>query len=231
MIKLVAFDWNGTLLADAPAIVEGVNEELKIFNHPPITIKEYRATYEVPISNFFQKLGISAEEIREKSQVMAEVFHGYYEPRVMKSRTRAGTRKLLMTLNQQKIDSIILSNHTLEGIYLQLERLKLGDYFSTVLANETIEGAHFKGKKARLDQYIADHDIKPTETIIVGDTTEEIYIGQELGLHTVAIGHGYHSLDRLRLAAPEFLINRLVGLLEVVDNINGAGQRSAYGGK
>lgn len=32
MIKLVAFDWNGTLFADTDAIVESVNKVLKLLN-------------------------------------------------------------------------------------------------------------------------------------------------------------------------------------------------------
>lgn len=48
MIKLVIFDWNGTILSDAAANLEAENRVLSLFNIEPITIKQYRERFEVP---------------------------------------------------------------------------------------------------------------------------------------------------------------------------------------
>jgi len=40
MIKLVSFDWNGTILADTYAVLESDNEVLKALGKKPITLKK-----------------------------------------------------------------------------------------------------------------------------------------------------------------------------------------------
>jgi phosphoglycolate phosphatase-like HAD superfamily hydrolase len=216
MIKLVVFDWNGTLLADTQAIVEGANKEFAVVKKPPITVKQFRENYKVPLTEYYQTLGITREEHETNSVEMAKAFHSYYEPRVARARTRAGTRNILGELLKIKITNIILSNHTVEGIFLQLERLKLSKYFDTVLANEVIDGAHFKGKKDRLVEYLDTHKIQGAQAVIIGDTEEEVYIGRALGMHTVAITGGHSSTRRLKVARPDFLIHKITDLSQII---------------
>jgi phosphoglycolate phosphatase len=219
MIKLVVFDWNGTLLADTQAVVEGANKEFAVVNIPPITIKQFRENYKVPLTDYYQELGVTSEMHKANSAEMAKAFHGYYEPRVARARTRTGTKETLTKLKKDKIGCVILSNHTMEGIYLQLERLKLTDYFEAVLANEVIGAAHFKGKKDRLVEYLKANKIKNKQTVIVGDTVEEVNIGRELGLYTVAITGGHCSTSRLKAVEPDFLINNIKELSAIIKKL------------
>jgi phosphoglycolate phosphatase-like HAD superfamily hydrolase len=219
MIKLAVFDWNGTLLADTQAVVEGANKEFAVVNIPPITITQFREHYKVPLTDYYQKLGITSEMHRANSAEMAKAFHSYYEPRVARARTRAGTKDTLAQLKKDKISCVILSNHTMEGVYLQLERLKLTKYFDAVLANEVIGGAHFKGKKDRLVEYLKTHNVNAGHTVIVGDTEEEVNIGRELGLHTSAITGGHSSTARLKAVKPEFLIHNIKELLRIIKDL------------
>jgi phosphoglycolate phosphatase-like HAD superfamily hydrolase len=219
MIKLVVFDWNGTLLADTQAIVEGANKEFAVLKRPPITVAQYREHYQIPLARYFKSFGITEEEHKAHSMEMAKAFHEYYEARVAKARTRRGTNEVLRELKKIGVSQVILSNHTLEGIYLQLERLKLAQYFDAVLANEVIDGAHFKGKKDRLIDYLSAHKIKSTQAVIVGDTEEEVYIGRELGMKTVAITGGHNSTKRLIAVEPDFLINKIVDLSQIIERL------------
>lgn len=221
MIKLVVFDWNGTLLADTQAVLEGVERELAVLGHPPMTMGEFRTYYDMPITKLYQHFGISEEELRAKSAETAAAFHGFYEPRVAKARTRTGAKQVLETLAKEKISMVILSNHTVEGIYLQLARLKLTNFFEAVLANEIVGAAYFKGKQDRLDDYLKLHKLLPKEVVIVGDTIEEIKIGKRLGLKTVAITGGYNSTKRLKASKPDVLIHKLRDLIDVSEGLNG----------
>lgn len=217
MIKLVVFDWNGTLLADTQAIVEGVARELKALGRPPITIQKYREHYDVPIMKFYKNLGIDEAEMRAKSAEVSAAFHSYYEARVAHARTRTGTRQLLTEIARRKTSQVILSNHTMEGIYLQLERLKLTSYFDAVLANENTQIAYSTGKEGRLKNYIQQHSIPPAQVAIVGDTVEEIRIGQNLELKTIAITGGHNSTKRLKAAKPDVLVHSLHEIIQKLE--------------
>lgn len=219
MIKLVVFDWNGTILADTEALMVGVNAQLSIFGLPAVTLKQYREYYDIPIIKIFKHFGITPEQLEARSLEAATAFHEEYEPRVLRTRTRSGTRACLSYLQQGNTSSILLSNHTMENIYLHLERLKLMHYFDTVLANEIMGAAYFKGKQERLEQYLQKEKILPKHTIIVGDTVEEVRIGKKLGIKTVSLTGGYNSTKRLVEVKPDFIIHKLTDLPKIIKMI------------
>lgn len=68
MIKLVAFDWNGTILSDALACSQSVNEVLKLFNLKPATLKAYREHFDVPVSRTYLGLGISEKQLENQAE-------------------------------------------------------------------------------------------------------------------------------------------------------------------
>ena len=62
--------------------------------------------------------------------------------------------------------------------------------------------------------------------IIVGDTEEEIDIGRELGLVTVAITDGACSTSRLRAMKPHFLVGALDHVPAIAQRVFGKGKTS-----
>ena len=94
MIRLVAFDWNGTLFADTHAIYESNSESFELLNIKPISFKIFQKYYDVPIKKFFLALGVSEEDFDRKVSQIAHAFHSHYEPRATKVRGRAHAKWL-----------------------------------------------------------------------------------------------------------------------------------------
>lgn len=217
-IRLVVFDWNGTLFDDTRAVIEAANRsEIPMLGLPPLTVTKMREVYEVPLVHAYEKLGIPASVFKERSSEIGPVFHKVYEPLAARARTRPGTRWALDRLKGSGKRMIILSNHTMEGIYFQLTRLRLGPYFEDVLANETQGSAHHTGKQHRLEQYLAKQSIDQAEIAIVGDTPEEIRIGRSLGIRTVAIHGGMCSRERLVATKPDVLVSSVKQIVTALE--------------
>lgn len=221
MIKLVAFDWNGTLFADTYTgyvCTQAVSKMLKL---EPVSFKTFLQYFEIPVKNYYLALGVSEEELILKASQIQNTFHPHYERQAIKVRTRAYTKRVLEWLKSKKINSIIFSNHTEEPLKKQLKRLKIEQYFTVVLANSHIEAA-FKGrsKKDKLENYLKENNFSIEEVLIVGDTVEEIEIGKQLGITTVAITHGNCSISRLKKAKPDFLISNLKQVIEIIKSKN-----------
>ncbi len=217
MIKLVAFDWNGTLFADTIAIFESNSEAFKLLNLKPVSFNTFQKYFDVPVKKYFLSLGVSEKELNKKASQIASTFHAQYEPRAAGVRTRAFAKHLLQWLSKNNIEAVIFSNHVIGQIQKQLKRLKIEQYFSAILANTHIESA-LKGrsKKYKLESYIKDNHILASETLTIGDTVEEIEIGKELGCITVAITHGNCSTSRLKNAKPNYLINNLKEVINII---------------
>lgn len=219
-IKLVVWDWNGTLFDDTRLVLKAANEsEVPMLGLPPVTLQQMRNSYEMPIVKAYENLGVDPEFFRAKSAEISPLFHKVYEPLAAHARTRPGARGVLTHLKKRRVNCIILSNHTLEGIYFQLSRLKLTAYFEDVLANDNTNLAHHAGKQHRLEAYLADKHYRPNEVIIIGDTPEEVGISRALGLHGISISGGMCSRARLIAAKPDYLISSLKQVLTIVEEL------------
>jgi len=221
MIKLVAFDWNGTILADTYAVFEADNEVIKYLGLKPNTFYRFQKYFDVPVIKYFEALGADKKQLNDETEKIANIFHDYYEPRAQKVRTRAHARTVLIYLQKQKIPAAIFSNHVTERIHEQLKRLIIGKYFQDVLANSIHHSAYTeRSKKEKLEKYTKQKSFNPHEVLIVGDTVEEIEIAKEIGSMCVAITQGNCATGRLEKAKPDYLIGDLGNLINIINQIN-----------
>lgn len=221
MIKLVAFDWNGTLLADTLATYQGNHEVFKKFGHKRISLALWRDTFRVPILDFYMIHGWTRKEFLRHNKGIAKVFHEYYENRITNVRSRSGVRKTLEWLAKKDVEAIIFSNHTVEGIQSQLQRLGLDKYITKIMAHTELDGSHkMKSKEKKLAQYIKSQGLKNSEVLVVGDSVEEVEIGANLGIKSVSITGGYNSTKRLKSVNPNFLIHNMVELEKIISKLN-----------
>jgi len=95
------------------------------------------------------------------------------------------------------------------------------DYIKKLLADTTLDSS-MKGrnKKEKLIDYIKSNNFKKSEVMIIGDSPEEVEIGKDAGIKTIAITGGYYSTSRLVKSKPDFLINNLIELIEIIKKIN-----------
>ncbi|MBI2086093.1 HAD family hydrolase [Candidatus Daviesbacteria bacterium] len=217
MIKLVAFDWNGTIFADTYAILHGVNTVLKSLNLKPVNLTTFQQCFDVPVTKTYKGLGIPQGVLNKQTKDIVKVFHSSYEPRAAKVRTRAYAKKLLEWLSENNIKSMIFSNHIDEPIKKQLKRLNIEKYFSKVLANTELDSAfNGRNKHEKLKNYLADSKLSPYEVLIVGDTIEEIEIGRDIGAIVIALTDGNCSISRLKKYQPDYLIHNLREVIDII---------------
>lgn len=223
MIKLIAFDWNGTLLADTKQIWVASNYTFKKFGLKPISLAVFKKTYDIPMVNFYTATGMTKQAFFKIAEAQSEVYHPYYEKLISKARSRGGAKQILTWLKEQKINAIIYSNHTNVGIATQLKRLNLNKFISHILANDKHQDtSKTRRKEAKLFEYIKSKGYKPHEVVSVGDTCEEVEIGKSLGLHTIAISGGSHSIPKLKAAKPDFLIHNLKEIKDIISKLTRA---------
>jgi len=218
MIKLVAFDWNGTLLDDAQLNVKCSNILFANFGIKPITLRRFRETFHIPILSFWVANGGRKEDL----DIEEDHFFDLYEARVNKTKLRSGVKGILARLEKQRIKRMIFSNHITPAIIRQLIRLDIYEYFDEILARPANDASLIQGrnKEQKLRDYVKRNKLKANEVMVIGDTEEEIDIGKKYGYRTVAITGGYNSVSRLRRLHPDFLINRLSELPKIIKKLN-----------
>ncbi|MCK1641435.1 HAD family hydrolase [Bradyrhizobium sp. 157] len=217
MKPVLVFDWNGTLLDDAYALLQATNAILDRFGHATIDMKTFREHCDVPLSLLYRSLGMSHEEIETVDRDGSAIFHDTYEPLAGKADLREGARRVLELAYREAASSIIVSNHIVDPLRSQLRRLGVNDYINDVLAFEsrtTQYKSMSKGERLRL--YMQKNNLKPASTFIIGDMPVETDIARNLGLISISITGGFVSDSRLRAAHPDYTISNHHELLPIL---------------
>ena len=215
--KLVVFDWNGTLLSDTRVCTNAVNEVLHFCGAKPISIQRYRNTITTPVEELYIVNGCDKKFLRAHKKEFVDVFHNAYEKEASKCRMRKGARDVLTWLKKHNIERVVVSNHTLDGLKSQFDRLALHDLISEVDGNSNrLTVVNTLNKLESVQKYIKKKNYKPKEVIILGDSLEETELAHELGIVSVAITDGFFATSRLRAVKPDYLISNLLELKKIV---------------
>ncbi|OPY94397.1 phosphatase [Bradyrhizobium sacchari] len=217
MKPVLVFDWNGTLLDDAYAVLQTTNAILDRFGHATIDMKTFRQHCDVPLCHLYRNLGMSQDEVEIVDRDGSAIFHDIYEPLAGKADLREGARRVLELARQEGASSIIVSNHIVDPLRFQLKRLGVDDCINDVLAFES-RAAQYKSmsKGERLRLHMQKNNLKPASTFIIGDMPVETHIARKLGLISISIAGGFVSASRLRAARPDYTINNHHELLPIL---------------
>ncbi|WP_247903787.1 hypothetical protein [Bradyrhizobium sp. 131] len=111
MNPVLVFDWNGTLLDDAHALLQTTNAILDRFVRATIHMDTFRKHRDVLLSLLYRSLGMSRDEVAEVDRDGSAASHETYEPLADKADLREGPHRLLELARREAALSIIVSNH------------------------------------------------------------------------------------------------------------------------
>jgi phosphoglycolate phosphatase len=215
--KFIVWDWNGTLLDDAEAVLFAENAILTAFNYAPVSMEKFRALNGRPFGAFYTAVGFSEEE-RKHAAKDRKMFHEYYEQHPASTTMRDGSVNILRRLKTHQVMNVIVSNHITDKIIRMLRQYDIHHHVDDVIAyachNTQMKGST-KGEK--LHHHLTATGLNPANAIIIGDTVEEIEIARELGMISVAITGGDYAESRLREKNPDYVIHSMHELNAILE--------------
>ena len=186
-------------------IVETLRESFVRLGRPAPTEEEMVATIGRPLWKAFQTLGnMTEEEAFQAVKVYAGLFMQYEIPNI---RMFPGVTAMLEQFAERGIRMAIVTSRDRHSLDLILQNNNIDRYFETVV---TVDD-HLTPKPAP-DMVLAlleRMDIEATETLVVGDTTFDIEMGNRAGCKTCAVTWGNHSCELLQSARPDMIIDDL----------------------
>lgn len=216
--KYVFWDWNGTLLDDANVVLSCINVSLGRFSCAPLTMRAFQNIQVDSLRDFYHAVGVPENKLDDALERERDIFHDHYEPKADSVPLRDGAARLLNRLSSNEVSSVILSNHIVDPIERLLKRHDIRKHFDDVLAFAN-RAAQFReiDKGKRLRRYLNDNKVSYSQAIIIGDTTEEIGIGRDMGLVSIAITGGLASEEQLCAAKPDHLVHSLDEMEDVFE--------------
>lgn len=123
-------------------------------------------------------------------------------------------RETLMALKSMGLRLAVFTYNNSEATRIALRRHGLEGFFDTVIARDMVTKP--KPSPIHLDTVLSRLGVRRGEAIVVGDTEMDIKPCKDLGVRVVAVTTGIRTADELKAYEPDFLIDNLSDLPEVV---------------
>ena len=213
-IKLVIFDFDGTIADTRKSIVVSKQEMMKILG---LEVKDDEACASViglPAEDGYRQLypGISDETLEDCVRVARDTFaksKEEYPPTVFD-----GIREVLEELKKRGIKCSIASSRNNPSLREFLKSWGMTEYFEYILgADDTL---NHKPDPEPVFKTLKDLNVDPDETIVVGDTAFDINMGKGAGIHTCAVTYGISKRAALEETGAEHIIDHINELLEII---------------
>jgi phosphoglycolate phosphatase len=194
-IAAILFDLDGTLVDSLPDLTDAVNHMLTRFDRPTLTESEVQQLVGKGARNLVQRaLDTTSPEKVERGLA---AFTSFNEIHIAdKSRLYPGVEELLQRLFANGIRMAVISNKNESLSRLILNALNIADYFTVIAGGDTF--AEMKPSPLPLLKVIEGFGCKPAQTIMVGDSINDIQAGNRAGITTIGCSWGYGNAEELR---------------------------------
>lgn len=204
MVKLIIFDFDGTLGDTQSLIVSTMKATLKAVGLPIVSAEECASTIGLPLKECFTHLmpmDDTTASLCEKTY--REIFSE--KNKQMKISPFPHVIETLKTLHEKGMALTIASSRGHESLDDFVRDMKLESYISLVLGAEDVKKA--KPDAEPVTKTLRKLHFSPDDTLVVGDMTYDILMGKHAGTKTCGVTYGNGKESELRGAGADYIIN------------------------
>ena len=205
MIRNVIFDWSGTLVDDLPAVWHASNHIFQRAGVPEMTLERFRAEFELPFRSFYER-HVAHVPLPDLERWFHERF-GEMQHTVV---ALPFAREFLGFCRERGLRTFLLSAVHPRLFELQHRNTGLGEFLHHPYVGVSDKREHIHG-------IIAEHGLRPEETVFIGDMEHDVETARHGGIPSVAVLTGYNGLDQLRRARPDLIVEHLGELRAVLE--------------
>ena len=152
MLKLIIWDWNGTLLNDVDYCVAVMNKVLEKYKLNSIDVDFYRKVFTFPVEKYYQKLGFDFS-VNSFQKVGLE-FIDIYNKDIASCTLYRNAIETLSAISSLAIKQVIISAREHDSLLKDIESQDIAHYFDSVVG---ISDNYASGKLHLFDKVIADY--------------------------------------------------------------------------
>lgn len=206
-VKLVIFDWDGTLFDSVGQIVASLQFAAQQFNQP-LTDANAKSIIGLGLPEVAQRLFPAVPELH------ADILRAYSEHYVANSVEDAwfeGVSEMLYALKDQGIKLAVATGKSRKGLDRVLKQTNSLELFhATRAASET----RSKPDPLMLAEILAETGIHAHEAIMVGDTSYDLEMALNIVMPSVGVSYGVHTSETLAKFNPLSIVNDVSSLHE-----------------
>ena len=203
------FDLDGTLVdskRDIAAAQHWVLGQLGVHAYAP---EQMYPLIGKPLAETFATL--LPAELHPRIPDAIEMYKSYYPPRALETTTLfPGVKETLHTLAAQGLRLATATTKLSAGSRRVLGHFGIADYFIQIQGSDNIP---FKPDPFIITKILADQTWEKSETLMVGDTDNDILAGKRAQVPTCGVTYGSLNKEQIEKLNPDFIIHSMPELL------------------
>jgi phosphoglycolate phosphatase len=204
VIRNIIFDWSGTLVDDLPAVLKASNFVLAQSGKTAMSLEQFRAEFALPFKSFYDRH--TPDVPMKQLELWFHQEFGQSQDSVVEL---PHARAFLEFCREKKIRTFLLS--TVHGDYFETQCRSLG--FDAFLDKPYTD---VWDKREKIHEILRENNLQPDETLFIGDMEHDIETARHGGIHSCAVLTGYNTLEQLRAAKPDLIVEHLDELKQVL---------------
>lgn len=194
-VELIIFDWDGTLFDSVGQIVASLKFAAQQF-HQPLTDEAAKSIIGLGLPEVAQVLFPHVPELH------ADILQSYSEHYVAHSTGDVwfdGVAQMLHDLKAQGVQLAVATGKSRKGLDRVLKQTESMDLFvATRAASETKS----KPDPLMLAEILQQTGVQSEHAIMVGDTSYDLHMAQNIAMPRVGVSYGVHSVEVLQAFNP-----------------------------
>lgn len=207
-LKVVVFDWSGTISNDC---VNTYNAAMKLRAHfglpHDLPMDEWLKTTMPNAIDFLKSSGVDTDPKK-----IIELFQKYYAENDCGPKPYDDAEELLSFLKTSGKNITIVSAHPSEELKNEIDEYGFREFI-----DEAIGGVRNKADELKsLFKKFSESGIEQSEIVYIGDMVSDIRAAKVAGIKSIGIVRGYHSEESIRMGNPDFVIKSLKELKDII---------------
>lgn len=216
--KLIIFDCDGTLVDSLDGIARSAQLALDAMGYERILAhSEVAQVVGLSLAQAFEKILPDAgrDEITRGVTLYKEHYKHLADSGQLSTPLYPGVRETLQTLKNSGYTLAVATGKSLRGLQRNLDELDIGAFFSCL---RTSDHAPSKPNPEMLYQVLTATGFAPEKALIIGDTDYDMNMGRAAGVKTCAVTFGCHSREQLALCQPDYWLDNMSDLPQLINN-------------
>ncbi len=202
-IRLVIFDFDGTLGDSQQLITDTMQATIRRLNLPERSREECARTIGLPLKEcFLPMIPMSDEQAQQCAETYREIFDVKNVPGAVTA--FPGVIETLERLSAQGIMMSIASSRNHHSLASLVNDLKLSDHITYLVGADDVKEQ--KPAAEPVLRTLRHFNVQPQETLVVGDAEFDILMGRNAGVHTCGVTYGNGTRESLEEAGAEWIV-------------------------
>ena len=189
---------------DLPAVLQASNFVLTQSGKPAMSLDEFREEFQLPFTRFYDR--------HTPHVPMAQLeawFHAEFRQSQSSVVELPHARDFLEFCRAKKFRTFLLS--TVHGDHFKVQCQ--GNGFDAFIDRPYTD---VWDKRKKIHEILRENHLQPEETLFIGDMEHDIATARHGGIRSCAVLTGYNTLDQLRAAKPDLIVEHLGELKRVL---------------